>query len=272
MRMTRPLPEGIPYEVTIRRRNGRWYASIAYWKPPIAPPRRETQSVGGADLGINPLAVDSDGVEYQNPKAYGNALRKLGRWQRAQARRTPSSRGWWEAQRRLDQAHRRVIGIRSNAHHHVSRELVRKYHTLGIETLNVSGMLKAGLQSKALADAAMSNLLDRIRYKASWYGTRILEADQWFPSSKTCSACGVVNGDLGRQPSWTCPNCGAQHDRNRNAARNLRKLALLTVGENVTLLDGEALAGDYTVAGETAPAEGRTRPMTLANSQPRLAL
>ena len=172
----------------------------------------------------------------------------------------------------MDQAHRRVTGLRNDAHHHVSRELVRKYHTLGIETLNVSGMLKAGLQSKALADAAMSNLLDRIRYKASWYGTRILEADQWFPSSKTCSACGVVNRDLGRQPGWTCPNCGAQHDRNRNAARNLRKLALLAVGENVTLLDGEALAGDYTVAGETAPAEGRTKPMTLANSQPRLAL
>ena len=134
-------------------------------------------------------------------------------------------------------------------------------------------MLKAGLQSKALADAAMSNLLDQIRYKASWYGTRILEADQWFPSSKTCSACGVVNRDLGRQPSWTCPNCGAQHDRNRNAARNLRKLALLAVGENVTLLDGEALAGDYTVAGETAPAEGRTKLMTTGSAaNSRLAL
>ena len=66
VRMTRSLPEGIPciaYEVTIRRRNGRWYASIACWKPPIAPPRRETQSAGGVDVGINPLAVDSDGVE-----------------------------------------------------------------------------------------------------------------------------------------------------------------------------------------------------------------
>ena len=196
VRMTRPLPEGIPYEVTIRRRNGRWYASIAYWKPPIAPPRRETQSVGGADVGINPLAVDSDGVEYQNPKAYGNALRKLGRWQRAQARRTPSSRGWWEAQRRIDHAQRRAKGLRDNAHHHVSRALVRKYHTLGIETLNVSGMIRAGLQSKALSDAGMSSLLDQIRYKADWYGTQIIEADQWYPSSKTCSGCGVVNGDL----------------------------------------------------------------------------
>ena len=88
VRMTRPLPGGIPYEVTISKRNGRWYASIAYWKSPLAPPDRETQSVGGADVGINPLAVDSDSIEYPNPKAYGNALRKLARWQRVQARRS----------------------------------------------------------------------------------------------------------------------------------------------------------------------------------------
>ena len=223
-------------------------------------------------MGINPLAVDSGGVEYPNPKAYGNALRKLRRWQRAQARRTPGSRGWWQAHRRIDHAHRRVTGLRNNAHHHVSLTLIRKYHTMGIETLNVAGMIRAGLQSKALSDAGMSRLLDQIQYKANWYGTRIVEADQWYPSSKTCSACGVVNEDLGRGREWDCPNCGVIHDRNQNAARNLRKLALLAVGEDVTLPDGEALAGDNTVAGETAPDEGRTKPMTTAQSQLQLAL
>ena len=272
VRMTRSLPEGIAYEVTIRHRNGRWYASIAYWKPPMAPPDRENQSVGGADLGISPLAMDSGGVEYPNPKAYGNALRRLGRWQRAQARRTPGSRGWWQAQRRIDRTHRRVTGLRSNAHHHVSRELVRKYHTMGIETLNVSGMIRAGLQSRALSDAGMSGLLDQIRYKANWYDTALVEADQWYPSSKTCSGCGVVNGHLGREREWDCPNCGTQHNRNQNAARNLLKLALLAVGEDVTLPDGEALAGVDTIAGETAPDEGRTKPMTTAQRQHQLAL
>ena len=269
VRMTRSLPEGIPHEVTIRKRNGRWYASIAYWKPPIAPPQRETQAVGGVDVGISPLAVDSDYVNYENPKALDRALRKLRRWQRARERRTPGSRGWWEAQRRLDAVQRRVTGLRNNAHHQVSWELVRKYHALGIETLNVSGMIKAGLQSKALSDAGMSNLLRQIRYKAQWCGTRIVEADQWYPSSKTCSACGVVNKDLGREPRWSCPNCGVIHDRNENAARNLRKLALLAVGEDVMLLDGGALASDDSIAGETAPAEGRTKPRTAVNTQLR---
>ena len=272
VKMTRSLLEGIAHEVTIRKRNGRWYASIAYWKPPIAPPQRETQSVGGVDVGISPLAVDSDSVHYQNPKALDGALRKLRRWQRAKERRTLGSRGWWEAQRRLDAVQRRVTGLRNNAHHQVSWELVRKYHTLGIETLNVAGMIKAGLQSKALSDAGMSNLLRQIRYKAQWCGTRIVAADQWYPSSKTCSACGVVNKDLGREPRWSCPNCGVIHDRNENAARNLQKLALLAVGEDVMLLDGEALASDDAIAGETAPAEGRTKLRTAVNTQLRLAL
>ena len=272
VKMTRALPEGMPYEVTIRKRNGRWWASIAYWKPPMAPPQRETQSVGGVDVGIKPLAVDSDLVHYENPKALGNALRRLRRWQRAQARRTPGSRGWWEAQQRIDTIQRRIVGLRNNAHHQVSRTLVRKYHTLGIETLNVAGMIRAGLQSKALSDAGMSGLLSQIRYKADWYGTELVEADQWYPSSRTCSACGVVNPALGREPMWSCPSCGVIHDRNENAARNLGKLALLAVGEDVMLLDGGALAGCDSIAGETAPGEGRTKPSTAVNTQLRLAL
>ena len=290
VRMTRTLPEGIPYEITIRKRNGRWYASVAYWKPPVAPPQRETQSVGGVDVGISPLAVDSGGEhpnadahyqpaqtdsgqwEYPNPKSYGSALKTLRRWQRAQARRTPGSRGWWEAQRRIDRAHRRTKGLRYNSHHHISRALVAKYHILGIETLNVAGMIRSGLQSKAMSDAGISGLLDQIRYKAQWYGTRVVEADQWYPSSKTCSVCGVVNHNLKREPIWACPGCGVIHDRNENAARNLRKLALLAVGEDVMLLDGGALAGGDSIAGETAPDEGRTKPMTTVYTQLTLAL
>ena len=272
IRATRVLPEGIPYEVTIKRRNGRWYASVAYWKPPIQPPCRETQSAGGVDVGINPLAMDSDGVTYDNPRGYYQAQRRLKRWQRAQARRTKGSRGRWEAQRRIDRAHRRATGLRNNAHHQVSRSLVGKYHTLGIETLNVAGMIRAGLQPKALADAGMSRLLNQIRYKAQWYSTKIVAASRRYPSSKTCSACGEVNKDLGRKPIWTCPSCGVTHNRNENAARNLLKLALLAVGENVMLPDGEALAVGNSAAGETDPDQGRTKPRTTDCSQPTLAL
>ena len=271
VRMTRTLPEGIPYEVT-RKRHGRWYAAVACWKPPVRPPQRETQSVGGADVGINPLAVDSESTAYENPKSYYAAQKRLKRWQRVQARRTPVSRGWWESQRRIDALHRRITGLRNNAHHHVSLALVRKYHTLGIESLNVAGMIRAGLQPKAVSNAAMSSLLSQIRYKADWYGTRVVEADRWYPSSKTCSACGEYNAELDRQLHWTCSSCGVNHDRNLNAARNLQKLALLAVGEEVMLLDGGALASRDSIAGETAPDEGRTKPRATEDSQLMLAL
>ena len=99
---------------------------------------------------------------------------------------------------------------------------MRKYHTLGIETLNVAGMIRAGLQSKALADAGMSGLLERIRYKAQRYGTSIVEADRWYSSGKTCSVCGVVNGDLDREPEWDCPDCSAHHDRNETQPATCR--------------------------------------------------
>ena len=151
---------------------------------------------------------------------------------------SPQEPGLARAQQRIDAIQRRIKGLRNNAHHQVSRTLVRKYHTLGIESLNVSGMIRAGLQSKALSDAAMSNLLRQVRYKAQRYGTRIVEADQQYPSSKTCSACGVVNQDLRREPQWPCPACGQHHERNLNAARNLLKLALLAVGEDVMLRTG----------------------------------
>ena len=270
VKLKRELPPGvIPYEVRIVRNNGQWYASVSHY---AAPPAAEskTHAFGGADVGRNPLAVDADGEEFthhENPKPLRNALSKLARWQRTQARRTPGSLGWWEAQRHIDKLQRRVKGLRDNAHHQVSRELVRKYAVLGIETLNVRGMDKQRNQALGIRDAAIGGLLSKIRYKAVWYGTQIAAAARSFPSSKLCSECGVVNGNLKREPRWVCPECGTAHDRNENAASNLREMArqavgdlnaLGAVGPDVTLPDGEALARSNQALGETAPCERRT--------------
>ena len=238
--MTRPLQDGVADEMAIRNGSGRWYASIGCLQTAMAPPQRETQSVGGVYVGINPLAVDGIGVEYQNPKGYCRAPGRLKCWLRAQARRTPDSRGGQVAQRRIDGAHRWVVGLRDNVHHHVSRALVGKYHTLGIETLNVAGMIRAGLQSRALADAGMSGLLNQITAQGPVARHPHCGSRPVVSHSKTCAACGVVNKDLGWEPRWSCPNCGVIHDRKQNAARNLRKLALLAAGEEVMLPDGES--------------------------------
>ena len=146
------------------------------------------------------------------------------------------------------------------------------YHTLGIETPNFRGMIAAGLQAKALSDAAMSGLLYKIRYKAAWYGVRLVSASPWYASSKTCSECGAINPDLGRHPAWACPACGVIHDRNLNAARNLLKLALGAVGVDVTLPDGKALATGASPVVKPTRMKGEPEPKHGYNQQLALAL
>ena len=147
---------------------------------------------------------------------------------------------------------------------------------LAIESLNVAGLDKLPHQAKAIRDAASGGLLQKIRYKADWYGTIIVEADRFYPSSKLCSDCGAHNAELGREPYWICSDCGVQHDRNENAAlnlltlainaaRDLPKLAPGPVGPDVTLLDGKALANGSNAGGETGPGEGRTALSTPAS-------
>ena len=121
VKLAHTLPEGIPYEAHIKRQHGRWYLSVKYWKPPLAQPTPDKRiPMGAVDTGINPLATDSEGQVWENPKAHYQAERKLKRWQKAQSRRTTGSRGWWEAQRRQDRLQRRIVGLRSNAQHQMT--------------------------------------------------------------------------------------------------------------------------------------------------------
>ena len=133
------LPKGIHYEANIRRENGRWYLCIKLWRPPQPQPSVDTRGTGGIDTGINPLGTDSDGQTYRNPKASYEVQKKLSRWQRAQARRQKGSRGWWEAQRKIDKCHRRIRGLRGNAQHQMTSTVTKKFRELVIEDLNVGG-------------------------------------------------------------------------------------------------------------------------------------
>ena len=218
VKLAHTLPKGIPYEAHISRRNARWVLSVKYWREPTVRPEPDTRIAAGAvDTGINPLATDSEGQVWENPKAYYLAERKLRRWQRAQARRQPDSRGWWEAQRRIDRLQRRTTGLRRNAQHQMTSTLVNKFQSLVIEDLNVKGMM-AGLTPKAQADAGMGEIRRQILYKGEWHHCDVVLADRFYPSSKTCSACGVVNAKLKRERRWRCSSCGTKHERNLNAA------------------------------------------------------
>ena len=200
------LPKGICYEANIRRENGRWYICLKLWKPPEPKPERSRRA-GGIDTGINPLGTDSDGEVYENPKASYQMEKKLRRWQRAQARRQKGSRGWWEAQRKIDGCHRRIRGLRHDAQHQMTSTVTRKFSDLAIEDLNVAGLMR-GRTPRAQADAGMGDIKRQLIYKGQWRHTRVILAPMWFPSSRTCSACGRVNAKLKRERTWNCPNCG----------------------------------------------------------------
>ena len=263
IKLDHTLPQGIYHDAHIRLQNGHWLLCLKYWKEPDPKPEKDQRTAGAVDTGINPHATDSDGQTWENPKAYHRMERKLRRWQQAQARRKPRSRDWWEAQRRIDKCHRSISGIRRNAIHQMTHTLTRMYHTLAIEDLNVQGMVK-GQTPKAQADSAMGEIRRQLEYKAYWRNTDLIVAHRFYPCSKTCSSCQTYNAKVKRDRYWTCDSCGARHERNVNAAINLRNL--LPPGRGSTLRHGKALASALS-AGETGPNDRRTARQALRGHQ-----
>ena len=241
----------------MKRENGHWRLCLKLWRAPEPIPENDNCRTGAVDTGINPIGTDSDGQEYENPRATYQMEKKLRRWQRAQARRQKGSRGWWEAQRKIDRRHRRIRGLRSNAQHQMTNTVTRKFRELVIEDLTVAGMMR-GITPRAQPDAGMGEVKWQLIYKSLWRHTAVTLAPVWYPSSKTCSACRAVNAKLKRERTWTCGNRGTSHDRNVNATLNLRDL-ILPPGRGSTLRDGPALAIPQR-KGETSPNDRRTAP------------
>ena len=143
--------------------------------------------------------------------------------------------------------------------------LVRKFQNLVIEDLNVAGMMH-GKTPKAQADSSMGKIKRQLIYKGDWHHCEVQIAHRFYPSSKTCSNCQNVNAKLKREPTWQCSNCSTVHDRNINAAVNLRNLLTLPAGSGVMLRDGKALAAGLT-SSETSPSDRRTATQKLRPTQ-----
>lgn len=229
--------------VTLSFEHHRWWISVAGMAAGFHPhrrthARRDETSRGrprppksplpvGVDLGVRTLATaaDADGLPvkaWEGVKALRAAQQKLRRANRALARTRPGSKGRRRAVDKLRRVHARVHGLREDFLQHVSTWLVDRHGQIVVEDLNVAGMLADRRLALGAADQAFGTLRRLVTYKAAWYGTDVVVADRWFPSSKTCSACGHLHRCLGRGEShWACPACGADHDRDHNAAVNL---------------------------------------------------
>jgi putative transposase len=204
-----------------------WYASITVdTSDPHVPPA-ENQGAVGVDLGIKALATLSTGETIQGPKALRSLLTRLRRLSRALSRKVKGSRNRAKAKLKLARLHARIANIRRDSLHQLSTSITRRFHTIGIEDLNVKGMLGNRHLARAIADMGFYELRRQLKYKATWRGGQVVLVDRWYPSSKLCSCCGYRLEALGLDVRhWTCPGCGASNDRDVNAAINLRSIAV----------------------------------------------
>ncbi len=234
-------------KVVISKNGHRWFASIlvdTFVDDPV--PDNRGKPVVGVDVGIKHLAVTSEGVYYDNPKALKRHERKLKRLQRRFSRKVKGSGNWYKLKDTIAKLHYRITCIREDAHHKATTAIVNGANRIGIESLNVVGMVKNHSLAKALSDASLSNFLMRLKYKADHLGIKIVEADAFYPSSKTCSNCGTIDSDLSLSDRmYQCNDCGHIQDRDLNAAINLKQLAaghsesLNASGDSVSLCQNE---------------------------------
>lgn len=205
---------------TVSEKAGHWFVSVQV-ETSIAVPDNQGPAVG-VDLGVKNLATLSDGKVFENPRSYKRNLQLLRRAQQIVSRRQKGSKRRERAKRRVAKLHYRTACQRTNAIHKMTTFIATTYGAVGIEDLNVSGMVKNHRLSCAVRDASFGEIRRQLEYKCQWYGSELVVRDRFMPSSKTCSECGEVKDTLPLSERMFRCDCGYESDRDLNAAINLR--------------------------------------------------
>lgn len=213
---------------TVSRVADRWFVSIAVDTVDDSHlPKAENQGTVGVDLGVSALATLSTGESIEGPKPHKALLARLQRLSRSLSRKEKGSANRKKAKGKLAKLHARIAAIRSDALHQLTTNLTRRFHTIGIEDLNVRGMVKNRHLARSIADMGFFEFRRQLEYKAAMRGGVVVVADRFYPSSKRCSYC---EHRLDALPltlrEWSCPACGTHHDRDVNAAVNLKNMAV----------------------------------------------
>jgi len=249
-------------EATVSEKCGRWFVSVQ-----VRENIPEYQGSGepiGIDLGLKDLVVISDGRKIENPKHYKRCLKRIKYRQKQLERRKKGSKNREKARFRLAKAYYKLSNIKKDFLHKLTSLIVAKAKppeerpsAIVMENLNVSGMLKNHCLAQSIWDASFYEIKRQLQYKCDWYGIRFIVADRFYPSSKTCSKCGLINESLTLdQRVWTCECCGTEHDRDINAARNLQRLAFSTARSA-----GFKACGETPVRGSMKQEELKLRPI-----------
>lgn len=236
IRWSRQLPDGAnPSTVTVRLTpSGRWYVSLLV-DISIAPLPPVTNKVG-VDLGISSLLILSDGTKITNPKTFRAKGHKLRKAQKALARKQKGSNNRHKARLKVACIHAEIADARQDRLHKLTTKLIRENQTIVVEDLAVKNMVRNHKLALSISDASWGEVVRQLEYKAQWYGRELVKIDRWFPSSKRCSNCGHIADKMPLNiREWECPECGCNHDRDINAAKNILAagLAVLVCGATV---------------------------------------
>ncbi|MEG4282598.1 RNA-guided endonuclease TnpB family protein [Microcoleus sp. A006_D1] len=236
IRWSRLLPQGIqPSTVTVKLSPaGRWSVSLLVDVEIETLPESPNQV--GIDLGITSLIALSTGEKIANPKAFKAKRRKLRKAQKALSRKQKGSNNRYKARLKVAKVYAEISDARQDFIHKLTTRLVRENQTIAVEDLAVKNLMKNHKLALAISDGSWGELVRQLEYKCDWYGRTLVKIDRWFPSSKRCGHCGHIVDKLPLNiREWDCPKCGANHDRDINAANNILAagLAVSVCGANV---------------------------------------
>jgi putative transposase len=235
IRWSRELP-GEPSTVTVSKDSaGRYFVScLCEFEPSKLP---VTPNMTGIDLGLKDLFITDKGERVGNPRHTAKYAARLAKAQRRLSKKKLGSSNRAKARQKVAKLHAKISDCRLDNLHKLSRRLINENQVICVESLKVKNMIRNPSMSKAIADAGWGEFVRQLTYKADWAGRSLVAIDQWFPSSKRCSGCGHTLSSLPLSiRQWDCPECGMCHDRDINAATNIKAagLAVLALGENVS--------------------------------------
>jgi len=228
MKQHRAIPENyVLKSVTVSKTpSGKYYASILFEYEKIIEPV-EIKEIIGLDFSMAELYVDSNGNEPQYNRYYRRSLDKLKKMSRALSKMKKFSSNWYKQKHKIAILHEKITNQRKDFLHQQSRKIANSYDLVGVEDLNMKAMSQALNFGKSVSDNAWGMFRTLLKYKLDDMGKYFVTIDKWFPSSKLCNICGYKNDALDLSVrDWTCPDCGTHHDRDVNAAVNIRNEAV----------------------------------------------
>lgn len=225
IRWSRELPSE-PTTVTISKDTaGRYFVSMLCRFEPK--PMPVTAKTVGIDLGLNNLFITDSGEKVDNPRHFKHYQNKLAYLQRQLAKKKKGSNNRAKVRQKVARLHAKIADSRLDNLHKLSRKLINENQVVCVESLQVKNMLRNPKLAKHIADASWGEFVRQLKYKAEWAGRTIVEIERFFPSSKRCSCCGFVHESMPLNiRNWTCPECNTHHDRDINAAKNIKTAGL----------------------------------------------